>query len=67
METSKAEDKKILHVMTEHTGPFKILIEVLKELLPEAILEFHKNYDADDDDDDDSSDSDSKKVQKKKR
>ena len=67
METSKAEDKKILHVMTEHTGPFKILIEVLKELLPEAILEFHKNYDADDDDDDDSSDSDSKKSSEKKK
>ena len=41
----KEENKKnkLLWVMTEHVGPFKILIEVLKELLPEAILEFHQN------------------------
>ena len=39
-------DNHILRVMTEHTGPFKTLIEVLKELLPEAILEFiEKNSD----------------------
>jgi len=31
---------KILKVMTEHTTPFKTLIEVLKELLQEANLEF---------------------------
>jgi proliferating cell nuclear antigen len=31
---------KILEVMTEHTGPFKILIEVLKEMLQEANIEF---------------------------
>lgn len=31
---------KILEVMTEHTVPFKILIEVLKELLPETNIEF---------------------------
>ena len=41
-------DNHILRVMTEHTGPFKTLIEVLKELLPEAILEFiEKNSDDD--------------------
>jgi proliferating cell nuclear antigen len=37
------KQNKLLWVMTEHVGPFKILIEVLKELLPEAILEFHQN------------------------
>lgn len=31
---------KILEVMTEHTGPFKILVEVLKEMLQEANIEF---------------------------
>jgi proliferating cell nuclear antigen PCNA len=31
---------KILEVMTEHTVPFKTLIEVLKELLPETNVEF---------------------------
>ncbi len=31
---------KILEVETEHTGPLKILIEVLKEMLPEANIEF---------------------------
>lgn len=31
---------KILEVTTEHTGPFKILIEVLKEMLQEANIEF---------------------------
>ena len=36
------DDNQILKVMTEHTGPFKTLIEVLKELLPEAILEFEE-------------------------
>ena len=61
-------DKKILHVMTEHTGPFKILIEVLKELLPEAILEFHKNNDEDhnvENNEDSSSNSDSDDSEKK--
>ena len=31
---------KILEVMTEHTTPFKILIEVLKEILQETNIEF---------------------------
>ena len=31
---------KVLELMTEHTVPFKILIEVLKELLPETNIEF---------------------------
>lgn len=31
---------KILEVMTEHTAPFKVLIEVLKEMLPETNIEF---------------------------
>ena len=31
---------RILEVMTEHTTPFKILIEVLKDLLPESNIEF---------------------------
>lgn len=29
-----------LDVMTEHTGPFKTIIEVLKEILPETNIEF---------------------------
>jgi len=31
---------KILEIMTEHTGPFKNLIEVLKEILQETNIEF---------------------------
>ena len=31
---------RILEVVTEHTGPFKTLIEVLKDLLPEVNIEF---------------------------
>jgi proliferating cell nuclear antigen len=31
---------KILEAMTEHTAPFKLIIEVLKELLPETNMEF---------------------------
>jgi len=30
---------KILEVMTEHTAPFKTLIEVLKEILQETNIE----------------------------
>ena len=63
-ETTQEDYKKnkLLWVMTEHVGPFKILIEVLKELLPEAILEFHqntlknKNKNKNNDSDEDSSD-----------
>jgi proliferating cell nuclear antigen len=45
------DDNQILRVMTEHTGPFKTLIEVLKELLPEAILEFEEKNISDDEED----------------
>src|SRR3990170_4388382 len=31
---------KILEVMTEHSTPFKVLIEVLKDMLPEVNIEF---------------------------
>lgn len=31
---------RVLEVMTEHTAPFKMLFEVLKEILPEAHVEF---------------------------
>lgn len=31
---------KILEAMTEHTAPFKLIMEVLKELLPETNIEF---------------------------
>lgn len=31
---------KILEVVTEHTGPFKILFEVLKDMLTETCIEF---------------------------
>ena len=34
---------KILNVMTEHTAPFKILIEVLKEILQETNIEFRSD------------------------
>jgi proliferating cell nuclear antigen len=34
---------KILEVKTEHTGPFKILIEVLKEILQETNIEFRND------------------------
>lgn len=68
---------KILEVMTEHTGPIKILVEVLKDMLPEANIEFLKKGDSDkkkaeiEDISDDESDSKSKsksktKIKKKK-
>ncbi len=31
---------KTLEIMTEHTAPFKVLIEVLKDMLPEVNIEF---------------------------
>lgn len=34
---------KILNVMTEYTNPFKLLIEVLKEILVETNIEFRAN------------------------
>lgn len=37
---------KILEVMTEHTAPFKTLIEVLKELLPETNIIFMSDGDS---------------------
>jgi len=37
---------KILEVTTEHTGPFKVLIEVLKDMLQETNIEF--KYDGND-------------------
>ena len=50
---------KILKVMTEHTVPFKILIEVLKELLPETNLEFISgDNDNDNENDNDNNNSD---------
>jgi proliferating cell nuclear antigen len=36
------KDVKILEIMTEHTGPIKILVEVLKELINEANVDFLK-------------------------
>jgi proliferating cell nuclear antigen PCNA len=36
---------KTLEVMTEHTTPFKILIEVLKDMLPEVNIEFRYEVD----------------------
>jgi len=43
---------RLLEVMTEHTNPFKILIEVLKEMLPEANIEFRRENNLDGDGDD---------------
>jgi proliferating cell nuclear antigen len=37
---------KILDVQTEHVSPFKILIEVLKEVLSDVTIEFRKNDDS---------------------
>lgn len=34
---------RILHLKTGQTGPFKTMIEVLKEMLPEATIEFQKS------------------------
>ena len=31
---------KILNVETEHTGPFKVLFEVLKDMLTEVNIDF---------------------------
>ena len=31
---------RVLEIETEHTGPFKTLVEVLKEMLPEANIQF---------------------------
>lgn len=36
---------RILEVTTEHTAPFKTLIEVLKDMLPETNIEFHADPD----------------------
>ena len=33
---------RILHLKTGQTGPFKTLVEVLKEMLPEATIEFQR-------------------------
>lgn len=42
---------KILNVMTEYTNPFKLLIEVLKEILVETNIEFRANTKENDIDD----------------
>ena len=69
---------KILEVMTEHTTPFKVLIEVLKEILQETNMEFRcdvidKNNDSKEksevdasetEDNDENSDDDTKKEDK---
>lgn len=54
---------KILDVVTEHTGPFKTLMEVLKEIVPETNIEFRsdgKKYKSE------KSEKDNKKKKKKK-
>lgn len=67
---------KILEVVTEHTGPIKILFEVLKEMLLETTIEFiaedmhsnknkKKDFDSDDSSDDENSVSSKKKSKKK--
>ena len=53
---------KILEVMTEHTGPFKTLIEVLKDMLQEVNMEFRcenpkKSYNKNKNDDEEEQDS----------
>lgn len=37
---------KILHIETEHTGPFKVLFEVLKEMMIEANIECYSSKEA---------------------
>lgn len=59
---------KIIEVVTEHTGPMKILFEVLKDMLTETNIEFRsspKKKIDDDDDTFDDDDSDSKKKNNK--
>ena len=61
---------KILEVMTEHPTPFKILIEVLKDLLPEANIQFDLDETENEDDNNEEkikNNDDKHKTQKKKK
>lgn len=49
---------KILEVITEHTAPFKVLFEVLKDMLTEANIVFNSNQKKKDDANDDGTDKD---------
>lgn len=60
---------KILEVQTEHTAPFKVLFEVLKDMLTETNIEFiassqSKKTDTENDEDDDQDDKKNKKKDK---
>jgi len=62
---------KILEVVTEHTGPMKILFEVLKDILTETNIEFRSSQKKIDDDsecseapDDETSERNKKKIKK---
>jgi proliferating cell nuclear antigen PCNA len=58
---------KILEVVTEHTAPFKVLFEVLKDMLTETNIEFRCNQkNPNESDDDDDEDDDQKKKSKEK-